>query len=70
MWVWGTTTNAYRILVEKPLGKRQLERPKRRWEYNRWILENGCETGWQIALAQDHIQWQALIFNVLNLRIP
>jgi len=28
------TRGAYRVLVGKPLGKRPLERPRRRWEDN------------------------------------
>jgi hypothetical protein len=27
------TSDMYRILVQKPIGKRALEKPKRRWEY-------------------------------------
>jgi hypothetical protein len=30
----GETRNAYRILVGKPKGKRQLGRPRRRWVDN------------------------------------
>jgi hypothetical protein len=30
----GETRNAYRILVGKPEGKRQLGRPRRRWVEN------------------------------------
>jgi hypothetical protein len=30
----GETGNAYRVLVEKPEGKRPLGRPRRRWEDN------------------------------------
>jgi hypothetical protein len=30
----GAKTNAYRILVRKPEGKRPLERPRRRWVGN------------------------------------
>ena len=30
----GESGGAYRILVGKPEGRRPLERPKRRWEYN------------------------------------
>jgi hypothetical protein len=30
----GKKRNAYRILIGKPEGKRQLGRPRLRWEYN------------------------------------
>jgi hypothetical protein len=30
----GEKRGAYRILVERPEGKRPLGRPRRRWEYN------------------------------------
>jgi len=30
----GERTGVYRVLVEKPEGKRPLERPRRRWEDN------------------------------------
>jgi len=30
----GEMRNAYNILVRKPEGKRSLERPTSRWEYN------------------------------------
>jgi hypothetical protein len=36
--------NAYRILVEKPEGKRPLRRPRRRWVD--YIKMNLRETGW------------------------
>jgi hypothetical protein len=53
MWA---KTNAYRILVAKTVGKRQLGRPRRRWadDNNKMVLR---ETGWGtmdwIDLAQD-----------------
>jgi hypothetical protein len=60
--------NAYRILVEKPAGKRPLGRPRRRWEDN--IKIDLRETGWGgvdwLDLAQDRNQWKALV----NLRVP
>jgi hypothetical protein len=51
----GETRNAYRILVEKPEGRRSLGRPRRRWVGNiklglREIEWDGMD--W-IDLAQD-----------------
>jgi hypothetical protein len=40
----GEKRNAYRILVGKPEGKRQLGRPRHRWENN--IKMNFREIGW------------------------
>jgi len=40
----GERIGAYRVLVEKPEGKRQLARPRRRWEYN--IKMDIQEVGW------------------------
>jgi hypothetical protein len=31
--------------------------------------EMGCEDGRWMELAQDHVQWQALVLAVLNLRV-
>jgi hypothetical protein len=61
--------NAYRILVEKPEGKRPLERPRRRWVDIikvdlRDIERDGVD--W-IELAQDMDQWRALVNTVMNL---
>jgi hypothetical protein len=61
-----------RILVGKPEGKRQLERPRRRWEDN--IKMDLREIGYcylnSIDLAQNRDQWKALVNTVLNLRVP
>jgi hypothetical protein len=68
----GERTNAYRILVEKPEGRRPLGRPRRRWVDNIKIYLK--ELGWYsmnwIYLAQDRDQWRALVNTVMNLRFP
>jgi hypothetical protein len=67
----GETRNAYRILAEKPEGKRPLGRPRRRWVGN--IKMDLRETGWggmdSIDLAQDGDQWRALLNTVMNLGV-
>jgi hypothetical protein len=68
----GETTNAHRILVGKPGGKRPLGRPRRTWVDNikmglREIKWDGMD--W-IELAQDSDQWRALVNTVMNLRVP
>jgi hypothetical protein len=53
--------NVYKILVGKPEGKRQLGRPRQRWEDN--IKINPKEIG----LADDRNQWWAVVKTVMNL---
>jgi hypothetical protein len=60
-----------RVLVEWPKGKRQLGRPRHRWEDN--IKMDLRETGingvnW-IQLVQE-VQWQASVNTVMNLWVP
>jgi hypothetical protein len=66
------TTNAYRLLVGKPKGKRTLGRPRCRWVDN--IRMDLGEVGWGdvdwIGLAHDRNRWRALVNSVLNLRVP
>jgi hypothetical protein len=68
----GEKTNACRILVGKPEGKRSLGRPRCRWEDN--IKMDLGEIGWGgmdwTDLAQDRDQWRALVNTVMNLRVP
>jgi hypothetical protein len=68
----GKKSNAYRILVGMPEGKRPLERPRRRWVDN--IKMDLREIGWDgmnwINLAQNMDQWRVLVNTVMNLRVP
>jgi hypothetical protein len=68
----GAKRNAYKILLEKPEGRRPLGRPRRRWMDN--IKIDLRETGWDgvdwVDLAQDRGQWRALVNAVMNLRVP
>jgi hypothetical protein len=65
-------TNAYRILMGKPEGKRPLRRPRRRWVNN--IKIHLREIRWigiyWIGLTLDRKQWRALAKKVMNLWVP
>jgi hypothetical protein len=67
----GKKRTAYRILVGKPVGKRQLGRPRRKWMDN--INIDLREIGWDgmdwIDVSQDRDQWRGLLNTVMNLRV-
>jgi hypothetical protein len=67
----GEGRKVYRVLVGKPGEKRQLERPRHRWEDG--IKMDLRKTGWGcvewIHLAQDRDRWRAVVNAVMNLRI-
>jgi hypothetical protein len=70
MWQARERTETVQGLMGKPEGKRQLERPRRRWG-----MESECVLGrsaggveW-IQLAQDRDRWRALVSTVLNIRL-
>jgi hypothetical protein len=68
----GEKTNAYRLLMGKPEGRRPLGRSRRSWLDN--IRMDLVEVGWGdvdwISLAQVRDRWRALVNSVLNLRVP
>jgi hypothetical protein len=57
--------SAYKILARKPEGKRQLGRPKHRWEDN--IGMDLREIGGRVWTG---FIWRALVNTVMNLRVP
>jgi hypothetical protein len=68
----GEKSNAYRILVGNPEGKRPLGRPRRRWMDNikmehREMVWDGLDFS---DLAQDRDRWRVLVNTVMNLRVP
>jgi hypothetical protein len=61
----------YRVLVERPEGKRPLGRPRRRWEDNikLGLREMGIDEANWIQLAQDRVQGRAFVNTVMNLLV-
>jgi hypothetical protein len=65
--MYGGERGTYRVLMWKPEGKRQLRRPRHRWEHNIKIGWAGMDS---IDLAEDRHQWQAVVNAVMNLWVP
>jgi hypothetical protein len=68
----GERRGAYRALVGKPEERRPLGRPRRRWENK---IKMDLKRGWVggidwIDLAQRRDRWRALVYTVMNLRVP
>ena len=68
----GEKRGVYRVLAEKPEGKRLLGRPKHRWKDNikMDLQEVGCGGMDWTKLARDRDRWRALVNAVMNLRVP
>jgi hypothetical protein len=68
----GERRGAYRALVGKPEGRRPLGRPSLKLEDN--IKMDLREVGWRgaewIDLAQDRNRWRAVVYTVMDLRVP
>ena len=62
----------YRVLLGKPVGRRPLGRPRRRWEDNirMDLQEVGCGYMDWIWLVQDRDRWRTLVSVVMNIRVP
>jgi len=62
----------YRVLLDKPEGKRPMGRPRRRWEDNiKMVLQEvGCVGMDWIEMAQDRDSWRTLVSAVKNIRVP
>ena len=64
--------STFKILTGKPIGKRPLARPRRRWDDNiRMDLEKiGINAGNWVDSAHDRSYWRALVNAALNLWVP
>ena len=61
--------SAYKILTGKPIEKRPLGKPRRRWEDNiRMDLEEIDAGNW-VDSFQDRDYWRALVNAAMNLRV-
>jgi hypothetical protein len=68
----GEKRGIYRVLMGKPKGNRSLGITRGRWEDNIKMDRQEVVCGgmdW-IELAQDRDRWRALVYVVMNIRVP
>jgi hypothetical protein len=67
----GEKRKAYGLLVGKPVGRRPLGIPRRRWVDNIKMDFGERESGgvYWIGLVQERDKWPALVNAVMNLRV-
>jgi len=69
----GDTRSAYRVLVGKPEGKRQLGSPRHRWEDTTKMelqeMGKGSMDWIDLTQVRDNM-WRALVKVVMNLQFP
>jgi len=70
--VYGEKGGVCSVLAGKPEGKRQLGRPRHRWEDNikMYLQEVRCGGMDWIDMAQDRDSWRALVNAVMNIWVP
>jgi hypothetical protein len=68
----GGKRTAYRLLVKKPKGKRQLGKPGLRWVINikTYAVEMELDGLDWIVLAQDRYKWRAVVNAIMKLLVP
>jgi hypothetical protein len=71
----GERKGAYKALVERPEGRRPLERHRPRWAVG--VKMDLREVDWggggstdRINMAKNRDRWRALVNAVMNLRLP
>jgi hypothetical protein len=63
--------HADKIFAGKPEGERPFRRHRRKWEENMrmGLTETGLEGVDWILLAQDRVQWWALVNTMMNIKV-